>query len=160
MTLLKYCTQYASKSGKHQWHRTGKGQFSFQSQRRAMSKNAQTTRQLCSFHMLAGASQVVLVVKKKKKTRMPMQEMRVPSLIWEDPLEEGMATHSSILAWIIPWIEEFGGLQSIGSQRVRHDWSDLACTHAHTSKVILKILQAIYPSTVCEPRNSRCTSLI
>jgi len=52
---------------------------------------------------------------------MPMQEMRVPSLIWEDPLEEGMATHSSILAWIIPWIEEFGGLQSIGSQRVRHD---------------------------------------
>ena len=64
---------------------------------------------------------MVLEVKKKKKTRMPMQEMRVPSLIWEDPLEEGMATHSSILAWIIPWIEEFGGLQSIGSQRVRHD---------------------------------------
>ena len=39
----------------------------------------------------------------------------------EDPLEEGMATHSSILAWRIPWIEEFGGLQSIGSQRVGHD---------------------------------------
>ena len=159
MTLIKCCTQYASKSGKHQWHRTGKCPFSFQSQRRAMSKNAQTTRQLCSFHMLAGASQVVLVVK-KKKPGMPMQEMRVLSLIWEDPLEEGMATHSSILAWRIPWIEEFGGLQSIGSQRVGHDWSDLACMHAHTSKVMLKILQAIYPSTVCEPRNSRCTSLI
>ena len=41
-----------------------------------------------------------------------------------------MATHSSILAWIIPWTEEPGGLQSIGSQRVGHDWVDLASTHA------------------------------
>ena len=40
---------------------------------------------------------------------------------WEDPLEKGMATHSSILAWTIPWTEEPGGLQSMGSQRVRHD---------------------------------------
>ena len=63
MTLLKYCTQYGSKSGKQQWHRTGKCQFSFQSQRRAMSKNVQTTGQLCSFHVLAGASRLVLVVK-------------------------------------------------------------------------------------------------
>ena len=47
----------------------------------------------------------------------------------EDPLEEGMATHSSILAWRIPWTEEPSGLQSIGSQRVRHKWSDLACAH-------------------------------
>ena len=39
----------------------------------------------------------------------------------EDPLEEGMASHSSILAWKIPWTEEHGGLQSIGSQRVRHN---------------------------------------
>ena len=39
----------------------------------------------------------------------------------EDPLEKGMATHSSILAWRIPWTEEHGGLQSMGSQRVRHD---------------------------------------
>ena len=51
------------------------------------------------------------------------------SLGWEDPLEEGMATHSSILAWIIPWTEEPGGLWSIGLQRVRNDSSDLACTH-------------------------------
>ena len=43
------------------------------------------------------------------------------SLGWEDPLEEGMATHSSILAWRIPWTEDPGGLQSIGSQRVGHD---------------------------------------
>ena len=53
----------------------------------------------------------------------------VRSLGWEDPLEEAMATHSRILAWSIPWTEEPGGLQSMGSQRVRHDWSDLArCT--------------------------------
>ena len=45
-----------------------------------------------------------------------MQETRVQSLGWEDPLEDGMATHSSILNWRIPWAEEPGGLQSIGSQ--------------------------------------------
>ena len=55
--------------------------------------------------------------------------MRVQSLGREDPLEEGMATHSSILAWRIPWIEESGELWSIGLQSVRHNWSDLA--HAH-----------------------------
>ena len=49
------------------------------------------------------------------------QEMRVRSLSWEDPLEESMGTHSSILAWEIPWTEEPGGLQSIGAQRVGHD---------------------------------------
>ena len=47
--------------------------------------------------------------------------MRVQSLGWEDPLEEGMATHSSILTWTIPWTEEPGGLQSIRSQRVGHN---------------------------------------
>ena len=50
-----------------------------------------------------------------------MWETRVRSLGWEDPLEEGMATHSSILAWRIPWTEEPGGLQSMVSQRVEHD---------------------------------------
>ena len=44
------------------------------------------------------------------------------SLSWEDPLKQGMATHSSILAWKIPWTEEPGGLQSLGSQRARYDW--------------------------------------
>ena len=48
-------------------------------------------------------------------------ESQFRSLGWEDPLEEGMATHSSILAWTIPWTEEPGGLQSIGSQRIGHD---------------------------------------
>ena len=56
-------------------------------------------------------------------------EIWVWSLCWQDPLEKGMATHSSVLAWRIPWREEHGRLQAIGSQRVRHDWSDLALTH-------------------------------
>ena len=50
----------------------------------------------------------------------------------KDPLEKVMATHSSILAWRIQCTEKPGGLQSMGSQRVRHDWSDLACAHAYT----------------------------
>ena len=49
------------------------------------------------------------------------QENQVQSLSWEDSLEEGMATHSSILAWRIPWTEELGGRQSMGSQRVGQD---------------------------------------
>ena len=50
-----------------------------------------------------------------------MQETWVPALGQEDFLEKGMATHSSMLAWKIPWAEEPGGLQSMGSQRVRHN---------------------------------------
>ena len=49
------------------------------------------------------------------------QETQVPSQGWEDPLENGMATHSSIIAWRIPYTEEPPGLQSMGLQRVRHD---------------------------------------
>ena len=49
------------------------------------------------------------------------QEAQVPSLVWEDPLEEGMATHSSHLAWRIRWTEDPGGLQATGLQRIRHD---------------------------------------
>ena len=62
-------------------------------------------------------SQVALVVKNPPAK----QEMQVQSLGQEDPLEEGMATCSSILAWRIPWTEDPSGLQSIGSQRVRHN---------------------------------------
>ena len=61
---------------------------------------------------------------------------QVQSQGWEDSLDEGMATHSNIHAWKIPWTEELGGLHSKGSQRVIHDWSDLphtcARTHTHT----------------------------
>ena len=48
-------------------------------------------------------------------------DLRDRFLGWEDPLEEGMATHSSTLAWRIPWTEEPGGLRSMGSQRIGHD---------------------------------------
>ena len=60
---------------------------------------------------------------------MPVQETQdtqVQSLVQEDPLEEGVATHSSILAWRIPWAEEHGGLLCIGLQRIGHNWIDLA----------------------------------
>ena len=57
------------------------------------------------------------------KNQPAMQETRIQSLGWEDPLEKGMASHSSILAWRIPWTEEPVGLQSVGLQRVRHDWA-------------------------------------
>ena len=55
------------------------------------------------------------------KASSAMQESRVQSLGQEDPLEQGMATHSSTLAWRIPWTEEPGGLQSMGLQRVGHN---------------------------------------
>ena len=59
-------------------------------------------------------------VVKNSPAMQELQEMQFRSLGWEDPLEEGMATHSSILAWRIPWTEEPGGLQSIGLDTLRH----------------------------------------
>ena len=66
---------------------------------------------------LLGASLVAQTVKDLSA----VQETRVQSLGWEDPLEKGMVIHSSILVWRIPWTVEPGGLQSMGSQRVRRD---------------------------------------
>ena len=66
------------------------------------------------------------------------KEMWVRSLGQEDPLEEGMATHSSILAWKTLWTEEAGELESIGSQRVGHEWSNLAHTHIPTEMLFLR----------------------
>ena len=76
------------------------------------------------------ASQVAQMVKNLPA----MQETWVWSLGGEDPLKEGMATHSSILAWIIPWTEEPGGVHSMGSQRVRHDWVTDTFTFTHTGE--------------------------
>ena len=73
------------------------------------------------------ASQVALVVKKPPANAGGIRDSGW-SLGWKDPLEEGMATCCSILAWRIPWTEESGRLQSIRSQRPGHDWSNLACT--------------------------------
>ena len=61
------------------------------------------------------------LVAKTVKSLTAMLETQVQSLGQEDPLEKEMATHSSILAWRVLWREESGGLQSMGSQRVRHD---------------------------------------
>ena len=68
-------------------------------------------------YLIWGAS----LVAQRLKHLPEMWETRVRSLDREDPLEKEMATHSSILAWRIPWTEEPGGLQCTGSQRVRHD---------------------------------------
>ena len=61
------------------------------------------------------------LVAQRLKRLLPMQETRIQSLGQEDPLEKEMVTHSSILAWRIPWTEKPGRLQSMGSQRVGHD---------------------------------------
>ena len=67
--------------------------------------------------MLSKGSQVA----QRLKHLPPVQETQVQSLGREDPLEKEMVTHSSVLAWRIPWMEKPGRLQSTGSQRVRHD---------------------------------------
>ena len=67
------------------------------------------------------------------KNQPAVQETWVQSMGWEDPLEKGMTTHSSILAWRIPWTEEPGRLESMGSQRVLHDWA----INTHTTPLIL-----------------------
>ena len=69
------------------------------------------------------ASLVVQMVKNPPE----VQETCIQSLDWEDPLEEGMATHSSILAWRIPWTEQPGGLQSTGSQSRTQLSKSLCC---------------------------------
>ena len=62
-----------------------------------------------------------------------MPKTQVQSLGWEEPLEKGMATHCSILAWRIPWTEEPGGLQSMGSQSVGHNGASNTYTHTQSS---------------------------
>ena len=76
---------------------------------------------------------------KNPPAMLELQEMQVQSLGWEDPLGKGLATHSSILAWRMPWTEEPGGLQSMGSQRVRHNQSDFAYMHTHIFFIFLRL---------------------
>ena len=76
-----------------------------------------------------------------------MRETWVRSLGQEDPLEKEMTTHPSILAWRIPWMEEPGGLQSTGSQRVRHDWVTslfLKCFIEFTSEIICSYFETFW----------------
>ena len=82
-----------------------------------MEKNQEVYRQTGIYREYIWASLVAQTVKNLPAT----QETWVQSLGWEDALEKGMATHSSILAWRIPWTEEPGVLQMMGSQKVRHN---------------------------------------
>ena len=90
-------------------------------------KESDTTEWLHTHTHTHTHTQVVQMVKKPPA----MQETWVRSLGWEDLLEKEMATHSSILAWRTPWTEEPDGLQSMGLQRVGHDWVT-SHTHTHT----------------------------
>ena len=69
----------------------------------------------------------------------------VQSLSWEDSLGEGIAPLSSVLAYRIPWTEEPGVLQSVGTQRVRHNWSNLACTQMYNTMGIFLIFRDLQP---------------
>ena len=80
-----------------------------------------------------------------------MQETQVQSLGWEDPLEEEMATYPSILAGKIPWTEEPGGLQSMGSQRVKHDWATEHDTHGTFTSSLTCTLSKSLPGTQQTP---------
>ena len=76
----------------------------------------------------------------------------VRPLGWEDPLEKEMATHSSILAWRIPWMEEPGGLQSMGSQRIGHDWVTSLSLSSHPwclCFIIFYYVLAIIQKMIC-----------
>ena len=83
-----------------------------------------------------------------------MRETWVQSLVWENPLEKGMETHSSTLAWRIPWTEEPGGLQSMRSQRVWHSWveshgiscCDLICpfSYDHALTIIMNTFTQVH----------------
>ena len=90
----------------------------------------------------------------------PIVTTKAWSLGWEDPLEEEMATHPSILAWRIPWTEEPGGLQSMGLQRVRHNWSDSAQWERDDDAIChhcLPLYISGFLILLCFPMNVICT---
>ena len=107
------------------WEGPGVQKAACESQRKkaACSQPGETSG-VCHVHPLTSVPASILrasLVAQTAKNLPAGQETWAPSLSREDPLEKGMATHSSILAWRIPWREEPGGLQSMGSQRVEHD---------------------------------------
>ena len=76
---------------------------------------------ICPYHLEASLAIRASLVAQMVKNPPAMQETWVWSLVGKIPLEKGIATHSSILAWRIPWTEEYGGQRSMGSQRVGHN---------------------------------------
>ena len=118
----------------------------------------------CPFRLIR-ASLVAQMV----KNLAAMQETQVWSLGWEDPLEKVTTTHSSILAWRIPWIEEPGGLQSMGSQRVGHGWATNTLTFSLTHrKCIGKVVTFFFfplflldhPSQTCHWLSFSCVCVL
>ena len=73
-----------------------------------------------------------------------MQEAQVRSLVWKDPLEKEIATHSSIFVWRIPWTEEPGGLQSMGMQRVGHNLATNTHTLLENTEVLYFLTKIIF----------------
>ena len=97
-------------------------------------------------YQLAWASLVVQMVRNQPA----MRKTQVQSLGWEDPLEKEMETHSSILAWRIPWTEEPGGLQSRGSQRVGHDLVTNTHTHQLVQCLILGTVSCFHQESILQ----------
>jgi len=106
---------------------------------------------LSALHTTKTKNDQASLVAQPTKNPPAKQETQVLSLGWEDLLEKEMATHSSALAWRSPWTEEPGRLQSMGSQRVRHDWA------THTNNVFSS-LQISLHTTSC--RQSYNTALL
>ena len=100
-----------------------------------------------TFYMLFGTSPMAPQVKNSPAVQ-ETQEMHGQSLGWEDPLEVEMETHSSILAWKIPWTEEPGGRQSKGSQKSRTQLSNYACTHACAIYKVLYMIPSIFTTII------------
>ena len=99
-------------------------------------------------------SRVAFLMAHMVKNLPAIWKTQVWSLRWKDPLERGMATHSSILAWRIPWTEETGGLQSMGLQRVRHDWATNTFTFPVLYSRSLLVIYFIYSNVHILPPNS------
>ena len=86
------------------------------------------------------------------------------SLGCKDPLEKEMTTHSSVFAWKIPWMEEPGRLQSMGSQRIGHDWATNTCTCKHLHKPWMESESLVSPprmetSSLCSSQENHLTSM-
>ena len=94
---------------------------SFQENVNSTKSPSRSSSKIRLIHLSSPMSLTASLVAQMVKNLPAMQETQVQSLGQKDPPEEGMATHSSILTWKIPWTEEPGGLQSMGSQRVRHN---------------------------------------
>ena len=103
---------------------------------------------LCALVIVLHQIHRASLMAQRVKSLPAMQETQVQSLDQEDPLEEEMATHSSILVWRIPWTEEAGRLQSTGSQRFRHDWSVKQTTP--TYKMSIKVTRILVTITHLE----------